>query len=112
MNTPEIITTPTHEGSEVQASATTVAAASLVTLESLQAEINSLKQELTAKALQFSDTHPTTAPPPPASAPLPEATFAGENFGAPIPETNSKKVPLYLENPINSKLKEKFLAEN
>lgn len=67
-------------------------------MSKFQAEIDSLKVQLTAK-----DQEPKTKD---------QESFAGENFGAPIPETNSKKVPLYLENPINSKLKEKFLAEN
>jgi len=109
MNTPEITnpTTPgTADQAEVQASITNPTlqgSGTGVSLETLQAEINTLKEQLSA----------ATAPPPAAPAPLPEATFAGENFAAPIPEaTNSKKVPLYLENPINSKLKEKFLLEN
>jgi hypothetical protein len=70
------------------------AIAELTTLvKGLQAELSALK--------------PST----PAPAATAQASFAGENFSPEISST-TKKVPLYLENPINRALKEKFLKEN
>lgn len=74
------------------------------TIEQLQAQIAAMEAKFAA----------ITAPPAPAAPSTPPAApqaFAGEHFSAPIADpVTTKVVPLYLQNPINHRLKEKFLS--
>lgn len=71
------------------------------TIEQLQAQIAAMEAKFAA----------ITAPPAPAAPAADPQAFAGEHFSAPIADAvTTKVVPLYLQNPINHRLKEKFLS--